>query len=98
MDQNQRLELVNETLTEAVQELMIYRRLVQALCDGAKIEPEELDLIILPLRSDVIAIREIRDAWHVYLETLLASGGMFPHTLLLNFCHEWTLPNRREMN
>ena len=98
MNEKERAELVDETLTEAVQELMIYRRLVEHLRAGAKISQEELDLILDPLRSDYSAIREIRDAWHVYLETLLASGGMFPRTLLLNFCQEWTLPNRREMN
>jgi len=98
MDQNQRLELVNETLTEAVQELMIYRRFAVSLCEDAKTAEVELDLVLDPLRSDVTAIREIRDAWHTYLETHLAHGGLFPRTLLLNFCHEWTLPNRREMN
>ena len=98
MDEKQRAELVNETLTEAVEELMIYRRLVLVFCERAKISPEELDLMLFPLQSDGSAIREIRDAWHVYLETLLGSGGMFPRTLLLNFCQEWTLPNRRKEN
>jgi hypothetical protein len=98
MDDQQKLEFLNELLTETIQELMIYRRFALSVCEDTKTAQAELDLMLDPLRSDVNAIRELRDAWHVYLETHLASGGMFPRTLLLNFCEEWTLPNRRKMD
>ena len=92
------IELIKETLTEAIQELLIYRRFALSVCEDSRTAEAELDLVLFPLRSDDSALREIRDAWHVYLETHLAHGGMFPRTLLLNFVLEWTLPNRREMN
>jgi hypothetical protein len=98
MDDKQKLEYVTELLTETVQELMIYRRFAVSVCEDPKIAEVELDLVMHPLRSDDSAIREIRDAWHTYLETILESGGMFPRTLLLNFCQEWTLPNRHKEN
>jgi hypothetical protein len=98
MNQTQKMDYISELLTEAVQELMIYRRFAFSVCEDPKTAGAELDLVLDPLRSDDSAIREIRDAWHIYLETLLQSGGMFPRTLLLNFCEEWTLPNRDEQN
>jgi hypothetical protein len=98
MDEKQRAELVNETLTEAVQELMVYRRFALSICGDTKTAETELELQLDHLRADETAIRELRDAWHTYLETILDSGGMFPRTLLLNFAQEWTLPNRRRMH
>jgi len=50
------------------------------------------------LRSDDSAIRELRDAWHVYLEAHLSAGGLFPRTLLLHFAEEWTPFDRRQAN
>jgi hypothetical protein len=98
MNDKQKLEYATELLTETVQELMIYRQFLFSLCEDPRTAETEMDLRLFPLRSDVTVIRELRDAWRTYLETLLASGGMFPRTLLLNFVQEWTLPNRREMN
>ena len=94
MGDKEKLDYLTELLTETVQELMIYRRFVLSLCEDPRTAETEMELHLFPLRSDVIAIRELRDAWHPYLETLLASGGMFPRTLLLNFVQEWTLPNQ----
>jgi hypothetical protein len=98
MDDKQRAELVNETLTEAVQELMVYRRFALSLCEDPKTAEQELDYVLDNLRSDDSALLEVRATWHTYLETHLAHGGMFRRTLLLNFVQEWSLPNRREMN
>ncbi len=96
MDDKEKLEYVTELLTETIQELMIYRRFAYSVVANPTIAETEIDLQLFPLRSDASAIRELRDAWHTYLETILASGGMFPRTLLLNFVQEWTLPNRRK--
>ena len=98
MDEKEKLEYITELLTETVQELMIHRQFLFSLCDDPKTAEIEMDLRLFPLRSDDSAIRELRDAWHLYLETLLAYGAMFPRTLLLNFVQEWTLPNRHKEN
>jgi len=98
MDDKQKLEYMTELLTETVQELMIYRRFAYRVVANPTIAEAELDSQLYPLRSDVSAIRELRDAWHTYLETILATGGLFPRTLLLNFVQEWTLPNRHKEN
>lgn len=98
MDNQQKLDFLNELLTETVQELMIYRRFALSVCEDPKTAETELDLSLFPLRSDETQIRELRDAWHTYLETHLAYGGMFPRTLLLNFVLEWIPANRHEMN
>lgn len=98
MNEKQENEFLTELLTEAIQELMVYRRFALSICEDPKTAETELGFVLDRFRSDENALQEVRATWHTYLETHLAYGGMFPRTLLLNFVQEWSLPNRREMN
>ena len=98
MDEKQRAELVNETLTEAVQELMVYRQFALSVCENPMTAEAELGFVLDRFRLDETALQEVRATWHTYLETHLAHGGMFPRTLLLNFVQEWSLRNHRRMD
>jgi hypothetical protein len=91
-------EFLGELLTETIQELMVYRQLVNHLCVGAKITPDGLDSILSDLRFDDLVLGDMRDAWRTHLEAHVSVGGGFPRTVLLNFVQQWSPKDLRQMN
>lgn len=98
MDNQQKLDFLNELLTETVQELMVYRLLLHQLRLGAGMEEIELDSMLDDHRSDQKAIRQLRGDWHTYLEAHVSIGGGFPRTVLLNFVDQWRPGDPLQMN
>jgi len=92
MDDKEKLEYYDLLLTETIQELMIYRKFVDALREGAKLSHPELDSMLFDVQSDTLWLEELRRAWRTYLEGHLRGGGMYHRTLLLNFVEAYQRP------
>jgi chromosome segregation and condensation protein ScpB len=98
MDETEQKEFLEAVLIEAVQELIVYRRLAEQLCAGPTGVAEALELLLSDLRGDDPTLREVRTAWRIYLEAHVEAGGLFPRTLLRNFVDEWKPTDLSEMN
>ena len=98
MDNQQKLDFLNELLTETVQELMVYRQLLGRLRSGAGMAQMELDSMLDDYRSNEDVTRQLRGDWRVYLEAHVSVGGGFPRTVLLNFVDQWRPDDRLQMN
>lgn len=95
MDENQFLK---DLLKEAVQELMVFRLFVMLLGKDNQAAGAAAESTLYDLRSDDVAIKEMRTAWDAYLEAHVSNGGMFPPTCLRNFVDEWALRDKRKEN
>jgi|ERR1017187_3266247 hypothetical protein len=98
MDDQQRVDLINGALVEAVKELVIYKNFVALLCAGAHMTRPDLDEMLSGLRGDGETIQRLQQDWQAHLEAKTLGASTSPCAVLHEFVEGWRLLDPARLN